>query len=215
MDALVGAIAGLIGVIVGVAAQSLQAGRGRRWQVDDQKRASKEARADRLWQERRVLYARCMESQTDAAGKFQWTWLTKSALPPTPPAGEDSPLYRTTSEAQASLPEAIKAVTQCIAEVLLITESEDVMAAVNGYLGAMQAWDPSQAHRDNPSASSQGIAFFQGLMENHKAFVLAARQELQLQPASAATPSMAPPSPRTPPSGPSSGRQRALNDDQR
>jgi phytoene/squalene synthetase len=47
---------------------------------------------------------------------------------------------------------------------------------------AMTAFDVSEAHNENPSRQSQGIDLMERLTAGHREFVLAARQELGIQP---------------------------------
>ncbi|MFD7606526.1 hypothetical protein ACFWAN_39785 [Streptomyces mirabilis] len=201
MDA---AIAGLIGslggVIVGAGAQATQAARSRKWQIADQDRMAAEQQETRLWQERRIAYAAFMDAEMDATNKIQWAWLINSAAP-APEERNDHPSNPEASETLKHASEAITKVSRLTQEVLLLTTSDAVKRAVGLYSDAMNSFNPSAAHRGNPNRSEQGQALVEQLAESHSLFVVAARKELRIG--------------YSRPSGPSRGRQRVLNDDQR
>ncbi|MFG2728774.1 hypothetical protein [Streptomyces canus] len=201
MDA---AIAGLIGslggVIVGATAQAAQAARSRKWQIADQDRTAAEAQDTRFWQERRTAYAAFMDAEMDATEKINWAWLINASEPP-PEERSNHPVSEAASEALRLATEAIPKVTRLTQEVLLITSSDAVKQAVMSYNAAMRSYNPSAAHRGNPDVSEQGRALVMRLAQGHTLFVAAAREELRIK--------------DSPRSGPSPGRQRPLNDDQR
>jgi hypothetical protein len=201
MDA---AIAGLIGslggVIVGATAQAVQAGRSRRWQIADQDRTAAEQQDTRLWQERRIAYAAFMDAEMDATEKINWAWLL-NASEPSPEERSNQPVSQEAAEALRLASETIPKVTRLTQEVLLITSSDAVTQAVRAYNAALRSFNPSAAHRGNPDASEQGRALVVRLAQGHTLFVAAAREELRIEVTSGP--------------GPSRGRQRTLNDDQR
>ncbi|MFC9912067.1 hypothetical protein [Streptomyces sp. NPDC127197] len=201
MDA---AIAGLIGslggVIAGAAAQTAQAARSRKWQIADQDRTAAEQQETRLWQERRIAYAAFMDAEMDATQKINWAWLINAAGP-SPEERSNNPVSQEAAEAMRLASEAIPKVTRLAQEVLLITSSDAVKQAVVSYNAAMRSFNPSAAHRGNPNGSEQGEALLGQLTQAHALFVDAARAELGIK--------------YTRPSGPSRGRRRVLNDDQR
>lgn len=180
MDA---AIAGLIGslggVIVGVAAQAAQSARSRKWQIADLDRMTEEQQEARLWQERRIAYAAYMDAELDATQKINWAWMVSAAGPP-PEERTDSPLTQQTTEAMQRASEAMSKVTRQGQEVVLITSSEAVKNAVQTFIEAMTAYNPTAAHNNNPNRREQGYALLQGLTQRHHEFVAAARDELRI-----------------------------------
>jgi hypothetical protein len=180
MDA---AIAGLIGslggVIVGAAAQAVQAARSRRWQVADHDRAAAEQQDTRLWQERRTAYAAFMDAEMDATEKINWAWLI-NATGPSPEERSDHPVSPEASDALRLASEAISKVTRLTQEVLLITNSAAVQEAARSYNAAMRSYDPSAAHRGNPNVGEQGQALVVRLAQGHTLFAAAAREELRI-----------------------------------
>ncbi|MFF1605908.1 hypothetical protein ACFVYV_52965 [Streptomyces mirabilis] len=198
MDA---AIAGLIGslggVIVGAGAQAAQAARSRKWQIADQDRTAAEQQETRLWQERRIAYAAFMDAEMDATNKVQWAWLINS----TGPAPDEHPRSPEATEALERASESIAKVSRLTQEVLLLTTSDAVRQAVDLYSDTMNSFNPNAAHCGNPNRSEQGQALVEQLAASHSLFVVAARKELRIG--------------SNRPSGPSRGRQRVLNDNQR
>lgn len=180
MDATVaGLIGSLGGVIVGVAAQATQSARSRRWQIADLDRMAEEQQETRLWQERRIAYAAYMEAELDATQRINWAWMVSAAGPP-PEERTDSPLTQQTTEALQRASESISKVTRHGQEVVLITSSEGVKNAVQGFSEAMTAYNPSAAHENNPNRSEEGYALLQRLTQRHNEFVAAARDELRI-----------------------------------
>ncbi|MEU6000515.1 hypothetical protein ABZ837_22155 [Streptomyces sp. NPDC047197] len=180
MDA---AIAGLIGslggVIVGVAAQTAQSARSRRWQIADLDRMTAEQQETRLWQERRIAYAAYMDAELDALQKINWAWIIHAAGP-LPGEQTDGPLAQRRIEALERASEAISKVTRQGQEVVLITGSDAVEEAVLSFSSAMTAYNPSVARSNNPNRSEEGHALLQDLSQRHTAFVAAARDELRI-----------------------------------
>ncbi|MER7179789.1 hypothetical protein ABT404_09950 [Streptomyces hyaluromycini] len=76
--------------------------------------------------------------------------------------------------------EAISKVTRQGQEVLLITGSDAVKAAVRSYVEAMTANNPSAARSGHADSSEQRYALFQRMTQSQNQFVVAARAELRI-----------------------------------
>ena len=176
MDA---AIAGLIGslggVILGATAQALQAARSRRWQLQDQKRASDERKQTQLWQDRRLLYASFMTATFDVTNRINWVVTAAAAHGST----SDALMPPAAAEAMGELPELIKTVLIQADEVRLVTESAAVSAAVGEFIQALISFSPS-----SPRAGETPRGIVSRLVAGRTRFTDAARSELGIPPLS-------------------------------
>lgn len=179
MDA---AITGLIGtfggVVLGAGTQALQSMRSRRWQVEDQVRAQDVQCEAVLWQDRRTAYAALMESTLEVAERFQWAWLVGSTISMDRRDETPGHMHQYLTEAMGAVPEAIRMAIRRAEEVRLITGSSEVQAAVNQFIAAMTAFNPSRANRDNPDRSSEGQQFSEAILASHRRFAEVARVDL-------------------------------------
>ncbi|MGQ4439864.1 hypothetical protein ACN6LI_004737 [Streptomyces violaceoruber] len=181
MDA---AIAGLIGslggVVIGAAAQATQARRHRKWQVADRAADREHVQAERLWQERRVVYAAFMDAASEVMRRLNWSRMLR-ANPPTGQGIDAGRVLEATTEALKATEEAIHVVSRRSEEVLLLTQSDEVATAVRQFMAAVSAFDLSESLAADASAIPEGLTMIMELASFYRRVTAAAREELGIR----------------------------------
>ncbi|MFB7584632.1 hypothetical protein [Streptomyces hydrogenans] len=129
MDAVIAGLIGSFGgVIVGALAQAMHATRQRRWQVEDLERVEKKERRNRLWEDRRILYAATLTSMDELVDAIHQSLVLSSR--------------EARDEAVGLLAERVNAVSRRVSELRMISESASVMDAAVEFLRVATAFSP-------------------------------------------------------------------------
>ncbi|MFG2219558.1 hypothetical protein ACGFN1_32780 [Streptomyces sp. NPDC048685] len=166
MDAVIAGLVGSFGgVIVGAFAQAVHANRQRRWQVADLDRAEAKDRKNRLWEDRRALYAGTLTAMDELVEVINRSLVLESA--------------EARSEAMDALPDRLHGLSRRVSELRMVSESDRVMGAAVTFLRAATDYSPTAA-LNGPGTSRLAMwAEIQATTTNaFHVFHSAARQEL-------------------------------------